>query len=61
MPHAVADMSIVKHAVALSGLNAGLRQLINDIMNDSNDAKFFFNHGYDKDPATNGGKLSLNV
>jgi hypothetical protein len=67
------DMSLSKQAIKLSTLGAGLQALVNNIINESNDSDIkwgsgetagkqaFFNHGYDKDPATNGGALGLNV
>jgi hypothetical protein len=65
-------MSLLKNAIALSSVNSGLRALITNIINQSNDSniasgagahtkKAFYNHGYDKDPATNGGKLGSGV
>jgi hypothetical protein len=62
----LADMSLKKNAQPLSRLNPGTQALINNIINESNTANIgsgggagnvgkFFNHGYDKDPATNGG------
>lgn len=72
MPVKLKDMSLVRNAVKLSTLNAGLRALVTNIINESNDTNIvtpggtkskaaFFNHGYDKDPATNGGPLGLGV
>lgn len=58
------DMSLSKHAIALSSVNAALRTLINNLIAETNTTVYYgkktdylFNHLYDKDPATNGGKL----
>ena len=72
MPVKLKDMSLLKNAIPLSGTNAGLRALVTNIINQSNTSNImsgagayakqaFFNHGYDKDPATNGGKLGGGV
>jgi hypothetical protein len=64
----LADMSLKPNAVALTSLNAGSQALINNIINETNAANIgfgggagdvgkFFNHGYDKDPASGGGKV----
>jgi hypothetical protein len=69
MPKTLVDMSFVKQAVKMSTLSVGAQSLINNIINDSNTSNIntpggagskdkFYNHAYDKDPATNGGKLS---
>lgn len=62
------DMSLYRNAQALSGLSAGLQALIGNIVAESNTAFLygygkdaFFNHSYDKDPSTNGGKLGIGV
>lgn len=62
------DMSLTRHAVALSGLNAALRTLINNLIAETNTAvyfgkttDYFFNHPYNADPATNGGKLDVSA
>ncbi len=64
------DMSGVKNAVKLSGLNAPLQGLINAIYDGTDQITVFdvgkkvnefFNHGYDKDPATNGGGLATGI
>ena len=70
MPLTLLDMSLVRHAQALTSLSVGTQTLIANIIaqTDTSDIatpggkgnkKAFFNHGYDKDPATNGGKLGL--
>src|ERR1700760_2827032 len=72
MPKTLVDMTFNKQAVKMSGLSAGARALINNIINDSNtsnistpggnaDKDKFFNHGYDKDPAMGGSKLAFGV
>ena len=72
MPKTLVDMSFVKQAVKMSTLSVGAQTLINNIINDSNPSNIntpggaaskdkFFNHAYDKDPATNGGKLGSGV
>jgi hypothetical protein len=61
MPHETADMSLHKGAQPLSGLGQALRTLIDDILNDRPAAQHYFNHSYDKDPATNGGAKALDV
>jgi len=67
------DMSLLKQAVKLTSLGAGLQALVNNIINESNESNIlwgkggkakkeqFFNHSYDKDPATAGGPLGLGV
>jgi hypothetical protein len=65
-------MSLVRNAQALSSLSAGAQQLVANIIAESNasnvpsggglgDKQKYFNHSYDKDPSTNGGKLSSGV
>jgi hypothetical protein len=73
MPVKLQDMSLYKNAIPLSQLNEGARTLVSNIINESNASNIawggggraskqaFFNHGYDKDPATNGGKLALHI
>ena len=60
------NMSLHRNAVSLSGLRGALQTLINNIVAGTNNlvyhgksTEYFFNHLYDKDPATNGGKLDL--
>lgn len=61
----VVDMSLVKHAQALSSLSAGTQSLINNIINESNASDIqtpggsgskdkFFNHAYNQDPKYQG-------
>lgn len=69
MPVKLKDMSLLRQAIGLSKLGAGLQALVTNIINESNESNIrwgsgklatkqaFFNHGYDKDPATNGGIL----
>lgn len=72
MPIQLQDMSLYKTAIALSKLGEGVRTLVQNIINESNTTDIlwgggtagkaaFFNHSYDKDPATNGGKCSGTV
>lgn len=60
------DMSLHRNAVSLSSLRDAVRTLISNIIAGTNSlvyhgksTDYFFNHTYDKDPATNGGKLGL--
>ena len=64
------DMSMCRNAIKLSGLNEALRTLINAIFQETDNitvfgvgkkVKDFFNHGYDKDPNTNGGAVPTGV
>ena len=69
MPVKLKNMSLCTHASKLSDLGGGLKALVNNIINESNESDIrcgsgetakkeaFFNHSYDKDPATNGGAL----
>jgi hypothetical protein len=53
-----ADMSMHKNAIPLSQLGAPVRTLSEAIYSgDKAKSESYFNHGYDKDPATNGGAL----
>jgi hypothetical protein len=68
MPLTLKDMSLCRNAQALSGVGAGLQSLVNNIVAESNTGfhygygkDAFFNHHYDKDPDTNGGKLGTGV
>ena len=74
MPVKLKDMSFVRHAQSLSSFNAGLRQLVQNVIDETNTSNIswaggvgnaskskFFNHLYNRDPATNGGTLSINV
>jgi hypothetical protein len=73
MPVKLKDMTLYKQAAKLSALGTGLQALVNNIINESNASNIqwgsgkvaakqaFFNHGYDKDPATNGGALGPGV
>jgi len=66
------DMSLYRNAVKLSSLGEGLKALVQAIIDESNESiiptpggkaakEKFLNHGYDKDPATNGGVLGGRV
>jgi hypothetical protein len=48
------DMWACKNAQAMSGLNQGIRDVINSIMTQGNAHQAFFNHLDDRDPALNG-------
>ena len=72
MPVKLKDMSMCAQAAKLSELNAGLKALVNNIIDESNESNIqwgagtakkeaFFNHSYDKDPATNGGALGQGI
>lgn len=61
----VVDMRFDKQAQALSSLSEGTRQLVKNIIDESNDSNIstpggkgnkqkFFNHGYEYDPKLNG-------
>lgn len=64
------DMSMYRNALKLSSLNTALATLINAIYQGTDEitvfgaqktVKYFFNHGYDKDPDTNGGARPVGV
>jgi hypothetical protein len=72
VPVELVDMSLRKDAQPLSGLGEGLKALIQNIIDQSNESNItwgagtagkqaFFNHNYDKDPSTNGGALPNGV
>jgi hypothetical protein len=56
------DMGLFKNTIALSTMGGAVKTLIEAIYNgDAGASDTYFNHGYDKDPNTNGGSVPGDV